>query len=146
MFYLLRYLGVLLELHRSNSMPESGETPVNGPKSAKKHLHTSSVHEQSYLFLFRLEPRVRACVATSAPDNGGNISPSNDSSCVMKYIFGEMSHFLPLTKLNAVFDRQPCDIIRYAIVNVTLRLIPARQCTKTALLFVRASSKKCIKK
>lgn len=108
------HFGVLSLLHRSNSMPESGETPVKGPKSVSTvtHLQSNSRHVQPYL-LRRPRPmpfRSPDCGKLPGPDNGvldrlGSFfnCRSNEWSCCIKWKLGEMSGFLARTNEKASF-------------------------------------------
>jgi hypothetical protein len=116
----------VLAAHLSNSMPESGLRPRStGLRKlvAGQEQGCSGPEEP-------LSPRSR-CSLSSA---------SKQCSCCMKWKLGATLDLRLRTRLNASLRLRLHLCMRYATVIVTEREMPARQCTRTPLSELRASS------
>lgn len=154
-------------VQRSNSIPESGETPVALASWAIKppvciHLQSAAMQLQE-----NLEPRPqRAATRLGLVDSvvaaeqsaaagptplplssmacGSHDKPCNwlskDSNCCIKWKLGDTSGLRLRTSVKASFKLSARVCIRYARVTVTERDTPARQWTSTAEFAERASS------
>lgn len=130
------------EVHLSNSMPLSGLVPVG--RGLRKWGRGGQL--QSEL----VEPQVQQGPVAELQLSCSDLLPperiwssfSKLCNCSMKLKLGAIFDFLVLTKLKASLRDIDILYIRYATVMVTDLDTPARQCTRTPFLFIRASSEK----
>lgn len=153
-------------VQRSNSMPESGETPVALANWAIKppvcmHLQSAAMQLQENLLPRPQRAATRLGLADSVVADeqpaagpplpsissiacGSHDNPCNwlskDSNCCIKWKFGDTSGLRLRTSVKASFKLSARVCIRYARVTVTERDTPARQWTSTAEFAERASS------